>query len=121
MNKSQYINDLINKEKKLRKENKDLKFGLKQMTKNINEANKLYFKKKSEFDKSLEVRDNKLKEYRQKISLLKMKINELHQEINSLKETKGDSIINNNKSQIKKEQRRRRCFTPKSRVNKGDK
>ena len=134
INTSQYLNDLIRKEKKLRKENKDLKFGLKQMTKNINEANKLYFKKKADFDKSLEFRDNKLKEYRKKISLLKMKINELHQEINLLKESKGDFIINNknfsslthneknnnNKNLIKKENKKIRCFTPKPRVNRGN-
>jgi hypothetical protein len=66
INKSQYINDLISKQKKLTKENNDLKYGLKQMTKNINEANKLYFKKKAEYDKTLEIRDNKLTEYKKK-------------------------------------------------------
>ena len=96
INKSQYINDLISKQKKLTKENNDLKYGLKQMTKNINEANKLYFKKKAEYDKTLEIRDNKLTEYKKKITLLKMKINELHQEINVLKEYKGDFLNSNN-------------------------
>jgi hypothetical protein len=96
INKSQYINDLISKQKKLTKENNDLKYGLKQMTKNINEANKLYFKKKAEYDKTLEIRDNKLTEYKKKITLLKMKINELHQEINLLKEYKGDFLNSNN-------------------------
>ena len=96
INKSQYINDLISKQKKLTKENNDLKYGLKQMAKNINEANKLYFKKKAEYDKTLEIRDNKLTEYKKKITLLKMKINELHQEINVLKEYKGDFLNSNN-------------------------
>ena len=40
------------------------------------------------------MRDNKLKEYKTKISILKMKINELYKEINALKTNKG--IINNN-------------------------
>ena len=141
-NKSQYINELINKQKNLKKENNDLKYGLKQMTKNINEANKLYFKKKAEYDKTLEVRDNKLKEYRKKISLLKMKINELHQEINFLKENKGDFLNSNNNNihysfltqnnndvntdinkinKIKKEQKKIRSFTPKARGNIGNK
>ena len=141
-NKSQYINELINKQKNLKKENNDLKYGLKQMTKNINEANQLYFKKKAEYDKTLEVRDNKLKEYRKKISLLKMKINELHQEINFLKENKGDFLNSNNNNihysfltqnnnevntdinkinKIKKEQKKIRSITPKARGNIGNK
>ena len=139
MNKSQYINELINKQKSLKKENNDLKFGLKQMTKNINEANQLYFKKKAEYDKTLEVRDNKLKEYRKKISLLKMKINELHQEINLLKEIKGDFLNSNNNNNVhysfltqnnndlnidinkinkRKNEKKLRSFTPKARGNK---
>ena len=125
INKSQYINELLSSQKALDKENKDLKFGLKQMTKKINDANKLYYKKKAELDKTLEVRDNKLKEYRTKITLLKMKINELHQEINILKEYRGDFISNNNqysfltqnnnetKNKIKKQ--KLRSFTPKTR------
>ena len=127
MNKSQYINDLINKQKNLSKENNDLKFGLKQMTKNINEANKLYFKKKSEYDKTLELRDKKLKEYKQKITLLKMKINELHQEINLLKEYKGDFLNSNNNNHYsfftqnnndnKKDKKKILSFTPKVRKN----
>ena len=131
MNKSQYINELINKQKKLIKENKDLKVGLKQMTNNINEANQLYFKKKAEYDKTLLVRDNKLKEYKTKIALLKMKINELHQEINILKEYKGADFLysnnnynsfftqnnndNNNNNQTKKNPKKLITFTPKVR------
>ena len=134
LNKSQYINELIIKQNILSKENKDLKYGLRQMTKNIDEANKLYFKKKAELDKTLELRDNKLKEYRAKIALLKTKINELHKEINILKEYKGDFLNSNNNqysfftqnnndlnnnmtSQLKKEQRKMRCYTPKVRGN----
>ena len=128
INKSQYINELLNNQKALGKENKDLKFGLKQMTKKINDANKLYYKKKAEYDKTLEIRDNKLKEYKTKISLLKRKINELHQEINILKENKEDFMNNinhysfltqnnNEVKNIKKEKQKLRNFTPKSRGN----
>jgi len=132
MDKSQYINELINSQKNMIKENNNLKMGLKQMTKNINEANQLYFKKKAEYDKSLQERDNKLKEYKTKITLLKMKINELHQEINILKEYKGEDCLNNNdnnknyysfltqnnkdnKNRNKKDQNKFITFTPKVR------
>ena len=89
MKNSEYINGLKSKLKSLKKENNDLKFCLKQMSKNINEENKLYFKNKADYNKAFEVRDNKLKEYKNKIILLKKKINELHSEINILKENKG--------------------------------
>ena len=123
MNKSQYINDLINKQKMLIKENSDLKYGLKQMTNNINEASQLYSKKKADYDKNLEARDNKLKEYKTKITLLKMKIKELHHEISILKEYKGDFLNNNhisfltqNNNDINKEQKKM-SFTPKVKRN----
>ena len=125
MNKSQYINELLNNQKALNKENKDLKFGLKQMTKKINDANQLYYKKKAEYDQTLELRDSKLKEYRTKITLLKMKINELHKEINMLKEYKGDYInsnhysflTNNDNNKKFKKAQKLRSFTPKARGN----
>ena len=82
---AQYINELTNKQKALEKENYNLKNGLKQMTKNINEANEIYFKRKTQYDNNIKIRDNKLREYKNKISILKMKINELHQEIRVLK------------------------------------
>ena len=128
MSKSEYINDLLNKQKTLIKENNDLKVGLKQMTKNINEANQLYFKKKEEYDKLFEKKDNKLREYKTKISLLKMKVNELHKEISILKEIKVDpnnnaihysfftqenKDINYINSNVSKKDKKMRCFTPK--------
>ena len=135
IDKSQYINELQSKQEKLTKENKDLKFGLKQMTKNINEANQLYSKKKAEYDKTLLLRDNKLKEYKTKITLLKMKINELHQEIKILKEYKGVDFLNSNNNnhysfltqnnnnndnnnKIKNEHKKYITYTPKARKNK---
>ena len=133
LDKTQYINELQSKQEKLNKENKDLKFGLKQMTKNINEANQLYFKKKAEYDKTLSLTDNKLKEYKKKIVLLKMKINELHQEIKLLKEYKGvDFLYSNNNNQYsfltqmnidnnnqnKQDYKKFISYTPKARKNK---
>ena len=90
---AQYINQLMNKQSALEKENINLKNGLKTMTENINDANEIYFKKKAEHDKEIKLRDNKLKEYKTKISILKIKINELHREISSLKNNRG---IDNN-------------------------
>ena len=89
---NQYINELLNKQNTLEKENYNLRNGLKQMTKNINDANEIYFKRKSQYDNNIKIRDNKLKEYKNKISILKIKINELHQEIKLLKTNKpGDN------------------------------
>lgn len=42
---AQYINQLMNKQSALEKENINLKNGLKTMTENINDANEIYFKK----------------------------------------------------------------------------
>ena len=95
---TQYINELTNKQNILEKENINLKNGLKQMTKNINEANEIYFKRKANYDNNIKMRDNKLKEYKNKIAILKMKINELHQEINILKFNKGFGMDNNQTS-----------------------
>ena len=129
--KTEYVNKLIEKQKYLIKENKNLKTGFEKMTKNINEANSLYFKKKEDYDKILQEKDRKLKEYKKKIVLLKIKINELHQEINLLKEYKGVKIkyINknkyyssktynyNNKNLKNKEHKRLLTYTPKIRNN----
>ena len=123
---TQYINELLNKQNMIENENVNLRNGLKQMTKNINEANEIYFKRKANYDNNIKIRDNKLKEYKNKISLLKMKINELHQEINLLKNNKG--IVDNNqnsflsqnnndmnKNQFKIEQKNLISHTPKLR------
>ena len=91
---NEYINELINKQNMLERENNNLRNGLKQMTQNINEANEIYFKRKANYDNNIKIRDDKLKEYKTKISILKMKINELYKEINILKSNKGD--IDNN-------------------------
>ena len=106
---AQYINELTNKQNALEKENYNLKNGLKQMTKNINEANEIYFKKKAEYDNNIKNRDIKLREYKNKISILKMKINELHQEIRILKNNQianynQTSFLSQNNNEINKNQ-----------------
>ena len=93
---AQYINELTNKQNALEKENYNLKNGLKQMTKNINEANEIYFKRKTEYDNNIKNRDIKLREYKNKISILKMKINELHQEIRVLKNNQTSFLSQKN-------------------------
>ena len=93
---NQYINELMNKQNMLERENNNLRNGLKEMTQNINEANEIYFKRKANYDNNIKIRDDKLKEYKTKISILKMKINELYKEINILKSNKGD--IDNNRN-----------------------
>ena len=127
---AQYINQLMNKQSALEKENINLKNGLKTMTENINDANEIYFKKKAEHDKEIKLRDNKLKEYKTKISILKIKINELHREINSLKNNRGIdnnqlsfiSQNNNNigNNQFKMEQKKLMSHTPKIRPKRKD-
>ena len=100
---AQYINELTNKLNVLEKENYNLKNGLKQMTKNINEANEIYFKRKNEYDNNIKNRDIKLREYKNKISILKMKINELHQEIRVLKNNQT-SFLSQKNNEINKNQ-----------------
>ena len=119
----QYINELTNKQNTLENENNNLRNGLKQMAKNINEANDIYFKRKAQYDNNIKIRDNKLREYKNKISILKMKINELHQEIRILKNNKvanynqasflsqNNNDMNNN--QLKNEQMNLISHTPK--------
>ena len=114
---AQYINELTNKQNALEKENYNLKNGLKQMTKNINEANEIYFKRKTEYDNIIKSRDNKLREYKNKISILKMKINELHQEIRVLKNNQTSFLSQNNndinKNQFQNDNMKLICHTPK--------
>ena len=80
------INDLLNDKKRLIEENEILKTNYEQMTLGINEANELFINKQNEYENIINVQNEKLKEYKFKISLLKIKINELHTEIDSLKD-----------------------------------
>ena len=80
------INDLLNDKKRLIEENEILKTNYEQMTLGINEANELFINKQNEYENIINAQNEKLKEYKFKISLLKIKINELHTEIDSLKD-----------------------------------
>ena len=48
----------------MEKEYNNLRNELKEMTKNINEANEIYFKRKANYDNNIKIRDDKLKEYK---------------------------------------------------------
>ena len=80
------IKDLINEQHKLMEENEILRTNYEQMTLGVNEANELFINKQKEYDKIINYQNEKLKEYKFKISLLKIKINELHSEKQLLEE-----------------------------------
>ena len=79
------IEKIINEREKLMEENISLKENYEQMTVGINEANELFLNKQKEYESLINSQNEKLKEYKFKISLLKIKINELYSEINFLK------------------------------------
>ena len=80
------IQNLINEQKRLMEENEVLKNNYEQMTMGINEANELFLNKQKEYENIINFQNDKLKEYKFKISLLKIKINELHSEMDFLKD-----------------------------------
>ena len=80
------IEKIINEREKLMEENISLKENYEQMTVGINEANELFLNKQKEYENLINSQNEKLKEYKFKISLLKIKINELYSEINFLKD-----------------------------------
>ena len=84
-NNNENIENLLNDQKRLMEENEILKTNYEQMTVGINEANELFINKQKEYENIINYQNEKLKEYKFKISLLKIKINELHSEIESLK------------------------------------
>ena len=85
------IEKILDEREKLMEENIVLKENYEQMTMGINEANELFLNKQKEYENLINSKNEKLKEYKFKISLLKIKINELYSEINFLK----DRQINN--------------------------
>ena len=85
------IEKILDEREKLMEENITLKENYEQMTMGINEANELFLNKQKEYENLINSQNEKLKEYKFKISLLKIKINELYSEINFLK----DRQINN--------------------------
>jgi len=97
-NKNQYsikeIEKIMNEREKLMDENIYLKENYEQMTVGINEANELFLNKQKEYENLINSQNEKLKEYKFKISLLKIKINELYSEINFLKERQINNHYN---------------------------
>ena len=86
LNNNENIDNLLNEQKRLREENEILKNNYEQMTHGINEANELFIKKQNEYENMINFQNEKLKEYKFKISLLKIKINELYTEIQTLRD-----------------------------------
>lgn len=87
---NQIINENLEKmvedQKRLNEENIILKNNYEQMTQGINQANELFVNKQKEYENIINYQNEKLKEYKFKISLLKIKINELHSEIEFLQD-----------------------------------
>ena len=79
-NNNEIVENLLNEQKRLMEENEILKNNYEQMTVGINEANELFVNKQKEYENVINYQNEKLKEYKFKISLLKIKINELHSE-----------------------------------------
>ena len=96
INDNQTIENLINEQKRLTEENEVLKNNYEQMTMGINEANELFLNKQKEYENMINYQNEKLKEYKFKISLLKIKIKELHSEIGFLQDKQLKRNINNN-------------------------
>ena len=104
-------NNFLNEQKRLIEENEILKNNYEQMTIGINEANELFLNKQKEYENVINYQNEKLKEYKFKISLLKIKIKELHSEIellrnNQIKNTNNfyQNINDNILSTFEKEQ-----------------
>ena len=79
------LDNLLKEKKMLVEENEILKENYEQMTRGINEANELFINKQNEYENMINILNEKLKEYKFKISLLKIKINELYSEIQTLR------------------------------------
>ena len=99
INNNENIESLINDQKRLLEENEVLKNNYEQMTLDIKEANELFLNKQKEYENIINYQNEKLKEYKFKISLLKIKINELYSEINFLKDNKIKNQNNFNKNE----------------------
>ena len=85
-NNNENVENLLNEQKRLMEENEILKNNYEQMTVGINEANELFVNKQKEYENVINYQNEKLKEYKFKISLLKIKINELHSEMEFLRD-----------------------------------
>ena len=89
------MENLLNEQKRLIEENEVLKNNYEQMTLGINEANELFLNKQKEYENIINYQNEKLKEYKYKISLLKIKINELHSEVDALQKNNQIRNVNN--------------------------
>ena len=76
----------MEEQRRLIEEKAMIKGNYEQMMQGIDEANALFLNKQNEYENIINVQNEKLKEYKYKISLLKIKINELHSEIGFLQE-----------------------------------
>ena len=85
-NNNENVENLLNEQIRLMEENEILKNNYEQMTVGINEANELFVNKQKEYENVINYQNEKLKEYKFKISLLKIKINELHSEMEFLRD-----------------------------------
>jgi DNA repair exonuclease SbcCD ATPase subunit len=86
LNNNENIEKMMEEQRRLIEENAMLKGNYEQMMQGIDEANALFLNKQNEYENIINVQNEKLKEYKYKISLLKIKINELHSEIGFLQE-----------------------------------
>ena len=71
------LNNLINENEKLKSQNNELKAYYQKINQDITEANIIYIQKKNEFYQQNLKKENKLKEYREKIKSLKRTIDQL--------------------------------------------
>ena len=94
-NNNENMENLLNEQKRLIEENEVLKNNYEQMTLGINEANELFLNKQKEYENIINYQNEKIKEYKYKISLLKIKINELHSELNALQNNNQIRGVNN--------------------------
>lgn len=97
-NKNKYkdmVNQLLTQNEKINKENIILKEKNKKIINEVNEINILFSNKDKENEKIIFNQQEKMKEYKYKISLLKIKINELYNEIANLKGQLINNKLNN--------------------------
>ena len=86
LNNNENLEKMMEDQRRLIEENTMLKGNYEQMMQGIDEANALFLNKQNEYENIINAQNEKLKEYKYKISLLKIKINELHSEIGFLQE-----------------------------------
>ena len=86
LSNNENMEKMMEDQRRIIEENAMLKGNYEQMMQGIDEANALFLNKQNEYENIINVQNEKLKEYKYKISILKIKINELHSEIGFLQE-----------------------------------